>query len=95
MKAAWYEKQGPAAEVLVVGEMPDPEPGPGEVRIRIAASGINPGEVTKRQDSFGVGMPHPRVIPGSDGAGTIDRVGERVPASRVGEGCHPWSGEHF
>ena len=85
MKAAWYEKQGPAAEVLVVGEMLDPEPGPGEVRIRIAASGINPGEVTKRQDSFGVGMPHPRVIPGSDGAGTIDRVGERVPASRVGE----------
>ena len=85
MKAAWYEKQGPAAEVLVVGEMPDPQPGPGEVRIRIAASGINPGEITKRRDSFGVGMPYPRVIPGSDGAGTIDRVGDGVPASRVGE----------
>jgi hypothetical protein len=24
MKAAWYEKQGPARDVLVVGEMPDP-----------------------------------------------------------------------
>ena len=71
--------------MLVVGEMPDPRPGPGEVRILIAASGINPGEVTKRQDSFGVGMPYPRVIPGSDGAGTIDKVGEGVPASRVGE----------
>ena len=28
MKAAWYEKQGPAREVLVVGDMPDPMPGP-------------------------------------------------------------------
>ena len=54
MRAAWYEKQGPAREVLVVGEMPDPRPGPGEVRIRIAASGINPGDIKKRQDSFGV-----------------------------------------
>ena len=30
MKAAWYEKQGPAREVLTVGEMPDPNPGSGE-----------------------------------------------------------------
>ena len=65
--------------------MPDPEPGPGEVRIRVAASGVNPGDVKKRQDAFGYGMPYPRVIPHSDGAGTIDRVGDSVPMSRVGE----------
>ena len=34
MKAAWYEKQGPAREVLAVGDMPDPAPGQGELRIR-------------------------------------------------------------
>src|SRR3954471_22079987 len=85
MRAAWYETQGAARDVLVVGEMPDPEPGPAEVRIRVAASGINPGDVKKRQDTFGYGMPYPRVIPHSDGAGTIDRVGDGVPASRVGE----------
>src|SRR3954447_5607988 len=85
MKAAWYERQGAAREVLVVGEMPDPEPGPAEVRIRVAASGINPGDVKKRHDAFGYGMPYPRVIPHSDGAGTVDRVGDGVPASRVGE----------
>ena len=51
----------------------------------VAASGVNPGDVKKRQDAFGYGMPYPRVIPHSDGAGTIDRVGEGVPASRVGE----------
>ena len=43
MRAAWYERQGPAREVLKVGVMADPIPGSGEVRIRIAASGINPG----------------------------------------------------
>ena len=43
MRAAWYEKQGPAREVLVVGEIPHPRPAEGEVRIRIATSGINPG----------------------------------------------------
>ena len=85
MKAAWYEKQGPAKEVIVVGEMPDPEPERGEVRIRISASGINPGDVKKRQDTFGVEMAFPRVIPHSDGAGTIDRVGGSVPEMRVGE----------
>jgi NADPH:quinone reductase-like Zn-dependent oxidoreductase len=84
MRAAWYEKQGPAREVLVVGEMPDPGPGPSEVRIRIAASGINPGDIKKRQDSFGVGMPYPRVIPHSDGAGRVDQVGEGVSSDWAG-----------
>src|SRR5262249_54480775 len=78
MKAAWYERQGAPREVLVVGEMPDPHPGPGEVRIRIAASGINPGDVKKRQDAFRYGMPFPRVIPHSDGAGQVDEVGAGV-----------------
>jgi NADPH2:quinone reductase len=84
MRAAWYEKQEPAREVLVVGEMPEPHPSAGEVRIRIAASGINPGDTKKRQDSFGVGMPYPRVIPHSDGAGQVDQVGEGVPSDWVG-----------
>lgn len=85
MRAAWYERQGPAREVLVVGDTSDPEPGEGEVRIRIAVSGINPGDLKKRADAFGIGMPFPRVIPHSDGAGVIDRVGSGVPAGRVGE----------
>ncbi|MDM0057761.1 NADPH:quinone reductase [Variovorax fucosicus] len=85
MQAIWYERQGSARDVMVLGTMPDPEPAVGEVRIRLHASGINPGDVKKRQDAFGVGMPFPRVIPHSDGAGVIDRVGTGVPASRIGE----------
>ncbi|HEV3277015.1 MAG TPA: NADPH:quinone reductase [Terriglobia bacterium] len=84
MRAAWYERQGPAHDVLVVGEMDDPHPLAGEVRIRLAASGVNPGDVKKRQDSFGVGMPYPRVIPHSDGAGTVDAVGAGVSPEWIG-----------
>src|SRR5579863_9539452 len=84
MKAAWYEKQGRASEVLTVGDMPDPAPGPGELRIRIATSGVNPGDIKKRQDAFGYGMAYPRVIPHSDGAGQVDQVGEGVSSQWIG-----------
>ena len=56
MKAAWYEKQGAARDVLTVGDMDEPQPLAGEVRIRVAVSGVNPGDVKKRQDAFGVGI---------------------------------------
>lgn len=84
MRAAWYEKQGMAREVLTVGEMDEPLPMAGEVRIRVAASGVNPGDVKKRQDAYGYGMPYPRVIPHSDGAGAVDVAGEGVSPEWVG-----------
>src|SRR3954449_3398340 len=85
MLAAWYERAGPAAEVLEVGAMADPEPGAGEVRVRLTFSGINPGDTKKRGDWVAYGMPHPRVIPHSDGAGVVDAVGDRVDRVRLGE----------
>jgi NADPH2:quinone reductase len=84
MKAAWYERQGAARNVLIVGQMDDPHPGSGEVRVRVAFSGVNPGDVKKREDAFGVGMAYPRVIPHSDGAGTVDAVGEGVSRDWIG-----------
>jgi NADPH2:quinone reductase len=83
MRAAWYEKNGAAADVLHLGEMPDPVPGPGEVRVRVVASGVNPTDVKTRAGSRPMGFP--RVIPHQDGAGIIDRVGPGVPAARLGE----------
>ena len=85
MRAAWYENQGPPTESLVVGEMPEPIAETGELRIRIAVSGVNPGDVKKRQDTFGVGMPYPRVVPHSDGAGVVDQVGDGVDAEWLGK----------
>jgi NADPH:quinone reductase len=84
MRAAWYERQGPARDVLTVGEMPEPIPSAGEVRIRIAASGINPGDVKKREDTFSYGTPYPRVVPHSDGAGRVDQLGAGISAEWLG-----------
>ena len=84
MKAAWNEKQGAAADVLIVGDMDDPQPRAGEVRIRVAFSGVNPEDVKKRQNAFGVGMPNPRVTRRSDGSGTVDVVGEGVSREWIG-----------
>src|SRR6187200_16264 len=85
MRAAWYDEQGPAAEVLRVGDLPAPEPGPGEVRVRLHFSGINPGDTKKRVDRFGLGMPFSRVVPHSDGSGVIESAGEGVDAGRIGQ----------
>lgn len=85
MRAAWYEKNGPAREVIEVGELPDPEPGPGEVRVRIHTSGVNPSDVKRRIGNLGQAIRVPRVVPHSDGAGVIDAVGDDVPKTRIGE----------
>src|SRR5712691_7997555 len=86
MRAVWFEKKGPARDVLVAGEMPDPEPDIGQVRVRIQVSGVNPSD-TKTRGGFGgnLRMEFPRIIPGQDGAGVIDRVGPSVPEARIGE----------
>ena len=49
MYAVWYDRQGRAAEVLQLGELPDPQPGPGEVRVQVRFSGVNPGDTKKRR----------------------------------------------
>jgi len=93
MRAAWYERAGPASEVLTVREIDAPRPDSGEVLVRVRASGVNPGEVKKRADWRGFGIGYPRVIPHSDGAGTIEEVGEGVLPSRVGERVWVWGAQ--
>jgi NADPH2:quinone reductase len=90
MRAAWYEKNGPAKEVLQTGTLPDPQPQAGEVRVRLMASGVNPSDVKSRQ---GRPLIAPRIIPHSDGAGIIDAVGAGVPQSRIGERVWIWNGQ--
>lgn len=85
MKAAWFERFGPAREVLEVGEHPRPEPGRGEVLVRLHASGVNPSDVKKRAGAFPGLLDDGLVIPNSDGAGMIEAVGEDVSENRVGE----------
>lgn len=92
MKAAWYEANGTARDVLRVGEMEAPKPGDGEVRVRIGASGINPSDV-KTRAGISRKIAFPRVVPHCDGAGEIDAVGPGVPRSRIGERVWMWNAQ--
>jgi NADPH2:quinone reductase len=92
MRAAAYSRQGPAADVLRLLQLPTPTPGPGEVRVRLKASGANPSDWKARAGARGAGLPHPLVVPHSDGAGLIDAAGDGL-AHRIGERVWVWNGQ--
>ena len=92
MKAVWYERTGPAAEVLTFGEMLTPEARPGEVRLRLEASGVNPADIYRRAGSFRA-LEFPRVIPNSDGAGIVDQVGSGVARLKPGQRVWLFNGQ--
>jgi NADPH2:quinone reductase len=92
MRAAYYEKNGAARDVLRVAEVDTPQPGPGEVRVRLKTSGVNPSDVKAREGRTRK-LSFPRVIPHSDGAGEIDAVGDGVPATRKGERVWIWNAQ--
>ena len=84
MRAAFYEKTGPASEVFQVNEVDLPEPGPGQVRVTISFSGINPTDVKSRGNKGPVTI-NEFQIPHHDGSGVIDAVGAGVDPNRIGE----------
>jgi NADPH:quinone reductase len=92
LRAAFYEQNGVAREVLRVGEVDTPQAGPGEVRVKLATSGVNPSDVKSRQGTTRK-IAWPRVIPQSDGAGVIDQVGYGAPKSRMGERVWIWNAQ--
>jgi NADPH2:quinone reductase len=91
MRAAYYERTGPAHEVLQLGELPDPQPAPGEVRVKLLWTGVNPSDVKSRMGLRGGPLPFPRIVPHSDGMGVIDAVGEGVERARIGERVWLWN----
>jgi NADPH2:quinone reductase len=92
MRAAYYEENGTARDVLRIGEVETPRPGAGEVRVKLATSGLNPSDVKSRA-GLTRKIAWPRVIPHSDGAGVIEAVGEGVSPSRIGERVWVWNGQ--
>ncbi|MCO5998339.1 NADP-dependent oxidoreductase [Actinoallomurus rhizosphaericola] len=64
-------------------EQPVPEPGPGEVLVRMNAAGLNPFD-WKVIDGAIPDTVFPLIV-GTDGAGTVERVGEGVTGVRPGD----------
>lgn len=73
-----------AAEVLKLEELPLVEPGEGEVRLKVAAIGLNRAEVMFRQGLY----LEPPVLPsrlGYEAAGVVDAVGPGVSGVKIGD----------
>jgi len=85
MRALTYTEHG-GPEVLHVAAVPEPHAGPGQVRVRVAAAGVNPID-WKLLGGFmgGTETPDAPVVPGFDAAGVVDEVGEGVTGVSVGD----------
>ncbi len=71
-------------EVLQVREAADPHAGPGEVRLRVAAAGINFADLMARMGLYPE-APKPPCVVGYEASGTIDEVGTNVTGFSVGD----------
>jgi NADPH:quinone reductase-like Zn-dependent oxidoreductase len=85
VRAVVITKHGPPS-VLAVQERPDPRIGPGEVRIDVAAAGVNFADVMARMGLY-PDAPKPPCVIGYEVAGTVLELGEGVnglvPGQRV------------
>ncbi|MCG5056140.1 MAG: NAD(P)-dependent alcohol dehydrogenase [Myxococcales bacterium] len=95
MKVAYVSRYGPP-EVVTFREVPTPSPGRGEVLVRVMATAVTSGDWRVRSGimprGFGalrgvaLGFQGPRhPVLGTDAAGIIAAVGDKVTAFRVGE----------
>ena len=75
-------RQPGGPEQMVVEDAPAPEPGPGEVRIDVAASGVNFIDVYFRSGQYKADLP---ITLGSEAAGTVSAVGPGVAGLEPGE----------
>ena len=81
MRAIQLQTHG-GPEVLIPFDVPVPEPGEGDVRVALAATGVNFVETYHRSGYYPVSLPF---VPGSEGAGTVTAVGPGVDGVRVGD----------
>lgn len=78
--------RGPGGpEVLELCEVPRPDPGPGEVRVRVAASGLNRADLSQRMGRYPAPPGSPQDILGLELAGTVDALGEGVRGLALGD----------
>jgi NADPH2:quinone reductase len=90
MQAVVYTRNGDP-DVLELVDREVPEPGPGELRVRVAASGVNPTDWKARRN---IPIPAGFQIPNQDGSGVVDAVGNGVDPAVRGERVWLWEAAH-
>ncbi|WP_327162779.1 NADP-dependent oxidoreductase [Streptomyces zaomyceticus] len=92
MEAIVYEEFGGPEVLRHTTGVAVPEPGPGEVRVRVAAVGLNPVDWKRRygwvEEYYPTTFP---AVPGLEFAGTVDGLGEGVTGLAVGDEVLGWT----
>ncbi|OKJ66762.1 NADP-dependent oxidoreductase [Streptomyces sp. CB02261] len=92
MEAIVYEEFGGPEVLRHATGVAVPEPGPGEVRVKVAAVGLNPVDWKRRygwvEEFYPTTFP---AVPGLEFAGTVDKVGEGVDDLAVGDEVLGWT----
>lgn len=81
MKAIRIHETGDP-DMLRYEELPMPEPGAGEVRVKMAAAGVNFIDIYHRTGQYSLSLP---ATPGLEGAGVVDEIGDEVTEFKVGD----------
>jgi NADPH2:quinone reductase len=81
-----HQPGGP--EVMRLEEAPTPEPGQGQVRVRLAAAGVNFIDIYHRSGQYKLPLPFDL---GREGAGTVEAVGPGVTDVKSGDRV-AWAG---
>lgn len=91
MRAIALEQFG-GPDVLKLMDLPTPQPGPGEVRIRVAASGVNPVDWKIREGFLKGAFPYAfPLIPGWECSGFIDALGDGASRFRRGDAVYAYT----
>ena len=93
MREIVISKRG-GPDVLQVREAPDPSPGPGQVRIEVAAAGVNFADTMARAGLYDDAPPIPCVV-GYEVAGTVAGHGSGVDTTRLPLGTRVMAGTRF
>ncbi|MEU5917372.1 NADP-dependent oxidoreductase [Streptomyces sp. NPDC047141] len=92
MEAIVYEEFGGPEVLRHETGVERPEPGPGEVRVKVAAVGVNPVDWKRRygwvEEFYPTTFP---AVPGLEFAGTVDALGEGVTDLAVGDEVLGWT----
>jgi len=83
MRRIVFDQFGEPSAVLRIENVADPIPGPGEVVVRMQSRTINPADLLTVRGIYGT-RPKLPAVPGYEGVGTVEALGEGVQGIAVG-----------
>ena len=93
MRAVVYSKLGDSS-VMELAERDLPTPHWGQVRVRLSVAGVNPTDWKARAGATASSLPFDEIVPGQDGAGVVDEVGNGVTGLSAGDRVWVFLAQH-